>query len=71
MKTFLRLMLTYVILISCCNIYAQPRPEVTVVTEEGYELIKIANEYLCPYDISDNKKHVVIQAWGEGLSYYW
>ncbi len=51
--------------------YAQSRPEVTVVNEEGYEVIKIANEYLCPYDISDNKKHVVIQAWSEGLSYYW
>ena len=71
MKTFLRLMLTYAILTSCFNIYAQSKPEVAIVNEEGYELIKIANEYLCPYDISDNKKHIVIQAWGEGLSYYW
>ena len=71
MNRFLRLVLTYALLISCCNISAQSRPKVTVVTENGYELIKIANEYLCPYDISDNKKHIVIQAWGEGLSYYW
>ena len=64
-------MLTYAILTSCFNIYAQSKPEVAIVNEEGYELIKIANEYHCPYDISDNKKHVVIQAWGEGWSYYW
>ena len=71
MKTFLRLMLTYVILISCHSIYAQSQPEVTVVTGKDYEVIKIANEYFCPYDISDNKKHVVIQDWGEGSSFYW
>ena len=64
-------MLTYALLMNCCIIYAQSEPEVTFVNENGYELIKIANEYHCPYDISDNKKHVVIQAWGEGLSYYW
>ena len=71
MNKFLRLVLTYALLISCSIIYAQSNPKVYVVTEDGYELIKIANEYHCPYDISDNKKHVVIQAWGEGLSYYW
>ena len=71
MNKFLRLVLTYALLISCSIIYAQSNPKVSVVTEDGYELIKIANEYHCPYDISDNKKHVVIQAWGEGLSYYW
>ncbi len=71
MKRFLHLVLTYALLISCCNIYAQSKPEVTVVTNNTYEVIKIANEYLCPYDISDNKKHAVIQAWGEGSSYYW
>ena len=71
MNKFLRLVLTYALLISCSIIYAQSNPKVSVITEDGYELIKIANEYHCPYDISDNKKHVVIQAWGEGLSYYW
>ena len=71
MNIFLRLVLTYALLISCSIIYAQSNPKVSVITEDGYELIKIANEYHCPYDISDNKKHVVIQAWGEGLSYYW
>ena len=71
MKRFLHLVLTYALLISCCNTYAQSKPEVTVVTNNTYEVIKIANEYLCPYDISDNKKHAVIQAWGEGSSYYW
>ena len=71
MNKFLRLVLTYALLISCNIIYAQSNPKVSVITEDGYELIKIANEYHCPYDISDNKKHVVIQAWGEGLSYYW
>ena len=71
MNKFLRLVLTYALLISCGIIYAQSNPKVSVITEDGYELIKIANEYHCPYDISNNKKHVVIQAWGEGLSYYW
>ena len=42
-----------------------------VVNENGAEIIKIINDYHCPYDISDNKKHVVVQGWGEALSYYW
>ena len=71
MKTFSHLILTCALLISCGNIYAQSEQKTTIVNENGYKLIKIADKYHCPYDISDNKKHVVFQAWGEGLSYYW
>ena len=42
-----------------------------VIAEEENGIIKIMNEHACPYDISENKKHVVIQAYGEGSSYYW
>ncbi len=72
MRKILHLVLTYALLINGLNSYAQlSNPTIDIVSGNGYELIKIANEYHCPYDISDNKKHVVIQAWGEGLSYYW
>ena len=38
---------------------------------EGSEIIKITDDHHCPYDISNNKKHVVIQAYAEYSSYYW
>ena len=63
MKTFLHLMLTYVILISCCNIYAQQRPEVTVVTEEGYELEII-------YDVIDRTVFEMYVSMQEGEPRY-
>lgn len=34
-------------------------------------VVKFVNEYQCPYDISDNKEHVVIQGYSESSSYYW
>ena len=66
MRKILHLLLAYMLLFNGLNLYAQ-----NSVNEDGYEVIKIANEYLCPYDISDNKEHAVIQAWGESESYYW
>lgn len=33
--------------------------------------IEISNSYAFPYDISDNKKHVVIQTFSDAVSYYW
>ena len=42
-----------------------------IFVEEENGIIKIINEHSCPYDISDNKKHVVIQSYGELSSYYW
>ena len=72
MRRILHLMLVYVLLINGLSLYAQTStPTIEVTNEESYEVIKIVKEYHCPYDISDNKKHAVIQAWGEGSSYYW
>ena len=65
MRKILHLLLAYMLLFNGLNLYAQNS------VNDGYEVIKIANEYLCPYDISDNKEHAVIQAWGESESYYW
>lgn len=42
--------------------------------EEPIELdpyVEVNDAYMFPYDISDNKKHVVIQDFAEGVSYYW
>lgn len=33
--------------------------------------VVISEDYAFPYDISDNKKHVAIQTFYEGISYYW
>ncbi len=76
MKKLLIFVLTYTFLINC---YAQTSntnqrtsiPEVKVTFDEGSEIIKILNDYHCPYDISDNKKHIVIQGYAEASSYYW
>ena len=66
MRKILHLLLASLLSFSGLNLYAQEE-----VNESGYEVIKIVNEYHCPYDISNNKEHAVIQAWGEGESYYW
>ena len=72
MRKILYFVLAYTLLFNNLNLHAQESNlAIEVVNESGYEVIKIANDYHCPYDISDNKKHAVIQAWGEGLSYYW
>lgn len=50
------------------------KQELNCANEEIVELppfVKIADEYTFPYDISDNKKHVIMQTFAEGLSYYW
>ena len=72
MRKILHIVLTYALLINGLNSYAQlSNFSMEVVNENGAEIIKIINDYHCPYDISDNKKHVVVQGWGEALSYYW
>lgn len=43
-------------------------------TEEIVELepfVEVCNSFMFPYDVSDNKKHIVTQTFGEGVSYYW
>ena len=70
MKIFIHLALACAFLFNGFALKAQA-PEIRVIQEEGGEIIKILNDHHCPYDISDNKKHVVIQAYAEASSYYW
>ena len=70
MKIFIQLALACAFLFNGFALKAQA-PEIRVIQEEGGEIIKILNDHHCPYDISDNKKHVVIQAYAEASSYYW
>ena len=70
MKIFIHLALVCAFLFNGFALKAQV-PEIRVLQEEGGEIIKILNDHHCPYDISDNKKHVVIQAYAEASSYYW
>ena len=70
MKIFIHLALACAFLFNGFALKAQV-PEIRVIQEEGGEIIKILNDHHCPYDISDNKKHVVIQAYAEASSYYW
>ncbi|MBO5854642.1 MAG: hypothetical protein J6Q61_07895, partial [Bacteroidales bacterium] len=46
-------------------------PEVRVMDVRGAAITIIDSDYHFPYDISDNKQHVAIQAFGESESYYW
>lgn len=46
-------------------------PEVRVKDVKGAAITIIDNQYHFPYDISDNKQHLAIQAFGESESYYW
>lgn len=46
-------------------------PEVSVRNVKGAAITIIDSQYHFPYDISDNKQHVAIQAFGESQSFYW
>ena len=70
MKRILHFLLFASLLVCGYNTLAQDN-DFRVITEEENGIIKIINEHTCPYDISDNKKHVILQAYGEGSSYYW
>lgn len=70
MKIILHYLLFASLLVCGYNTMAQDS-DFRVIAEEENGIIKIMNEHACPYDISENKKHVVIQAYGEGSSYYW
>lgn len=70
MKKILHYLLFASLLVRGYNTMAQDS-DFRVIAEEENGIIKIINEHTCPYDISDNKKHVILQVYGEGSSYYW
>ena len=53
------------------NLSAQNAPKVTTKNVKGAAITIIDSQYHFPYDISDNKQHVAIQAFGESQSFYW
>lgn len=72
MKKFLQSVLLSALLVCGLNLRAQVlTPDVRLDRGENYELIKVLNSYHWPYDISNNKEHVVIQGFGAVDSYYW
>ena len=46
-------------------------PEVRVDRNENFTLVEVLDSYNWPYDISNNKQHVVIQGFGAVDGYYW
>ena len=73
MKKFLHLVLFSALLFCGLNLRAQnaTAPEVRVERNENFTLVEVLNSYNWPYDISNNKKHVVIQGFGAVDGYYW
>lgn len=72
MKKFLQSVLLSALLVCGLNLRAQVlTPDIRLDRGENYELIKVLNSYHWPYDISNNKEHVVIQGFGAVDSYYW
>lgn len=72
MKKFLQSVLLSALLVCGLNLRAQVlTPDIKLDRGENYELIKVLNSYHWPYDISNNKEHVVIQGFGAVDSYYW
>ena len=72
MKRFLQSVLLSALLLCGLNLRAQvSAPDVRVDRGENYELIKMIDDNNWPYDISNNKEHVVIQGFGAVGGYYW
>ena len=73
MKKFLHLVLASALLFGSLNLKAQntTTPDVRVDRNDNFTLIKVLNSYNWPYDISENKQHVVIQGFGAVDGYYW
>ncbi len=74
MRKFLHLVLFSALLFCGLNLRAQQNtntPDVRVDRSENYTLIKVLDSYNWPYDISNNKQHVVIQGFGAVDGYYW
>ena len=73
MRKFLHLVLFFALLFCGLNLRAQnaTAPEVRVERNENFTLVEVLDSYNWPYDISNNKKHVVIQGFGAVDGYYW
>lgn len=72
MKKILHSVLVSALLFCGLNLGAQnSTPEVKVSRGENFELIKIYDEYHYPCDISNNKRHVVLQGFASTGSFYW
>lgn len=73
MRKFLHLVLFSALLLGSLNLRAQNAntPDVRFDRGENYTLIQVLDSYNWPYDISDNKQHVVIQGFGAVDGYYW
>ena len=53
------------------NAQREIAPKINVLNERGAIVIQLDNQYHFPYDVSDNKQHVAIQSFEEGVSFYW
>ena len=73
MRKFVHLVLFSALLLGSLNLRAQNAntPDVRFDRGENYTLIQVLDSYNWPYDISDNKQHVVIQGFGAVDGYYW
>lgn len=71
MRKFVHLVLFSALLLGCLNLKAQNTPDVRVDRGENFTLIQVLDSYNWPYDISENKQHVVIQGFGAVDGYYW
>ena len=73
MKKFLHLVLFSALLACGFNLKAQnaTSPNVRVDRGENFTFVKVLDSYNYPYDISNNKKHIVIQGFGGVDGYYW
>ena len=72
MRNFLRLVLSVTLLFCGLNLRSQEStPKVKVERGSNYTFVKVLGSYNWPYDISNNKKHVVIQGFGAVDGYYW
>ena len=74
MRNFLHMVLFSALLLCGLNLRAQNQnttPDVRVDRNENFTLVQVLDSYNWPYDISNNKKHVVIQGFGAVDGYYW
>lgn len=73
MRKLLHLVLVSALLACGLNLKAQnaTTPNIKVDRGENFTFVKILDSYNWPYDISENKQHVVIQGFGAVDGYYW
>lgn len=73
MRKSLQSVLFFALLFCGLNLNAQDAttPKVSVDRGENFTVVKVLDSYNWPYDISNNKQHVVIQGFGAVDGYYW